>query len=239
MGGADAEKHGAKGDKHASMQQIFFLSPEVKRTIMAYLLLILSYLCGAVPFGLLVGRLKGIDVRQGGSGNIGATNVNRQLGKTLGFLTLLADSGKAVLPMFVADTMLADHPLVSDWVILCGGAAVLGHLFPIYLGFRGGKGVATAFGLLLYANFPAALSLAILFFAVVYLSGYVSAGSLAAAAMMPVVLFFTGADGIQLTVTIVLFLLIWLKHRENIVRLMKGEEKSWKKPTAATERRQP
>ena len=205
---------------------------------MPYLLLILSYLCGAIPFGLLVGRLKGIDVRQSGSGNIGATNVNRQLGKTMGFLTLLADSGKAVLPMFVADTMLAGHPLVSDWVILCGGVAVLGHLFPIYLWFKGGKGVATAFGMLLYINFPAALLLAVVFIVVVYWSGYVSAGSLATAAMMPVVLFFAGADGMQLAMTAVLFLLIWVKHRQNIVRLYKGEEKSWKKPPAPRQRQQ-
>lgn len=204
---------------------------------MPYLLLLSSYLCGAIPFGLLFGRLKGIDVRRGGSGNIGATNVNRQLGKTMGLLTLLADAGKAVLPMFVAAAVLAGHPKVSDWVILCGGTAVLGHLFPIYLGFKGGKGVATAFGMLLYINFSAALVLAVLFIAVVYLSGYVSAGSLAAAAMMPVVLYFAGASRMELAVTIGLFLLIWIKHRQNIGRLCRGEEKSWKKTEPAGELR--
>lgn len=204
---------------------------------MPYFLLLLSYLCGAIPFGLLFGRLKGIDVRQGGSGNIGATNVNRQLGRTMGLLTLLADAGKAALPMFVAATVLAGHSMVSNWVILCGGAAVLGHLFPIYLGFKGGKGVATAFGMLLYLNFPAALVLALLFVLVVYLSGYVSAGSLAATATMPLVLFYTDASTVELLVTIGLFLLIWFKHRQNIGRLCRGEEKSWKKTAPTGEQR--
>lgn len=207
---------------------------------MLYLLLLLSYLCGAIPFGLLFGRMKGVDVRQGGSGNIGATNVNRQLGKTMGLLTLLADVGKAVLPMFIVAAILADKPTASDWVTLCGAAAVFGHLFPVYLKFRGGKGVATAFGMLLYIKLPAALILALLFIGVVYLSGYVSAGSLTAAAMMPVVLSLAGADRLQVMVSFGLFLLIWIKHRQNVIRLFKGEEKSWKKPltTTSTEERQ-
>lgn len=205
---------------------------------MPYLLLLLSYLCGSIPFGLLLGRLKGIDVRRGGSGNIGATNVNRQLGKAMGLLTLLADTGKAALPMFIAANMLAGLPMVSDWVLLCGGAAVLGHLFPIYLDFKGGKGVATAFGMLLYINFTAAAILAVVFVAVVYLSGYVSAGSLAAAAMMPVVLYLAGGCGLELAVATGLFLLIWLKHWQNIGRLWRGEEKSWKQ-SAPTAEQQP
>lgn len=204
---------------------------------MPYFFLLLSYLCGAIPFGLLFGRLKGVDVRRGGSGNIGATNVSRQLGKTMGLLTLLADAGKAVLPMVIASTVLAGRPMASDWVALCGGAAVLGHLFPVYLNFRGGKGVATAFGMLLYINLPAALLLAVFFVAVVYLSGYVSAGSLAAAALMPAILYFAGASGMEVTVAAVLGLLIWFKHRQNIGRLLRGEEKPWKK-CATTEGQQ-
>ena len=202
---------------------------------MPFVLLIVAYLCGSIPFGLLFGRMKGIDVREGGSGNIGATNVSRQLGKNMGLLTLVADAMKAVVPMVFAFRILPDRGASVDWVAFCGAAAVLGHLFPVYLGFRGGKGVATAFGMLLYLNLSAALVLLFLFFCTVAISGYVSAGSLAAAAMMPVVWWLFGAGRDQIAVGVLLALLIWIKHRQNIVRLCKGEEKAWKRDTQASE----
>ncbi len=188
----------------------------------------LSYLIGAIPFGLLFSRAVGKDVRQEGSGNIGATNVNRVLGKKLGALTLLCDVAKGYLPVFLAAFYL---PPTADsaWIIaLCGLAAVVGHMFSVYLGFTGGKGVATALGVFLFYSPLAILCLLFLFIAVVYLSGFVSAGSLAAAAVVPFLLFFFDS-GIEIVfVAFVIAILIWVKHSANIKRLKAGEEKSWK-----------
>ena len=115
---------------------------------MNFFFILAAYLVGAVPFGLLFGKLVGTDVRQSGSKNIGATNVSRLLGKKLGAATLICDAGKGFVPMLCAREMGAG----GDIVLLCGGAAFLGHLYPVYLGFKGGKGVATALGVFLYLN---------------------------------------------------------------------------------------
>jgi glycerol-3-phosphate acyltransferase PlsY len=190
--------------------------------------LLLSYLIGAIPFGLLFSRAVGKDVRKEGSGNIGATNVNRVLGKKLGALTLFCDVLKGFLPVFLAASYLP--PTVdSAWIVaLCGLAAVIGHMFSVYLGFTGGKGVATALGVFLIYSPLAVLCLLFLFVAVVYFSGFVSAGSLAAAAVIPFLLFFLGS-GIEIVlVAFVITMLIWSKHSANIKRLKAGEEKSWK-----------
>lgn len=148
-------------------------------------LLIGAYLLGAVPFGLLLGRVAGVDVRREGSGNIGATNVGRLLGKKLGLLTLAADMLKGVLPMLLAGWLLVDGDQRSLLVLACGAAAFIGHIFPIYLGFKGGKGVATALGVFLYLAPLAALG-AMAVFALVLLNwGYVSLASLSAAFFIP------------------------------------------------------
>ncbi len=114
------------------------------------LLIVGSYLLGGVPFGLLVGKMVGVDVREQGSKNIGATNVNRLLGKKLGFITLASDCFKGYLPMFIA-AWFSGQGQVNEWTVIgCGVAAVVGHMFPVYLGFKGGKGVATGLGVFLY-----------------------------------------------------------------------------------------
>ncbi len=191
------------------------------------LYLLAAYLLGAVPFGLLFGKMAGIDVRQSGSGNIGATNVNRLLGRKLGIATLLCDIGKGYLPMYLINTMTGN----GDIVLLGGGAAFLGHIYPVYLGFKGGKGVATALGVFLYLQPLAVVFAALLFVGVVYLSGYVSLGSLIGTGMMPVfVRLLNGAPG-QIILAGFIALLVWLKHRDNIIRLLNHEEKSWKKTT--------
>lgn len=195
----------------------------------ALFLLAASYLIGSIPCGLLLGKLKGVDVRTGGSGNIGATNVNRQLGKAMGLLTLLGDAIKAVLPMIIAQRTLLTTPDTSLIVMLCGAAAFLGHLYPIYLGFKGGKGVATALGMILYLQPLAALALIAIFIAVVTLTGYVSAGSLTAAAAMPILFLLFGHPAPEISVLLGMTLLVWVQHRDNIVRLKNGSEKSWKK----------
>ena len=115
---------------------------------MQYLLIVLSYLIGAIPFGLILGKAAGIDVRRGGSGNIGATNVSRLVGKKIGAFTLLLDACKGLLPMMAASGCGADQ----NTTLLCGTAAFIGHLYPVYLRFRGGKGVATALGVFLYLD---------------------------------------------------------------------------------------
>lgn len=191
-----------------------------------YILYILfSYLIGSIPFGLLMGRLEGIDVRQAGSGNIGATNVGRLLGRKKGILALVCDICKGLLPMLVAARLGADQ----DVVLACGLASFIGHLYPLYLGFRGGKGVATALGVYLYFDLMAILISAAVFALVVARSGYVSAGSLAASALMPVLILFFRGTGNLFWATLVIGVLVWFKHRSNISRLLKGEEKSWRK----------
>lgn len=202
-----------------------------------------AYLLGSVPFGLLFGKMAGVDVRRQGSGNIGATNVGRLLGKRLGLLTLVADMLKGVAPMLAAAwwTVGQDgHYLV----VLSGGAAFLGHLFPVWLGFKGGKGVATALGVFLYLAPLAALGALAVFVLVLLNWGYVSLASLSAALLMPGLvwlLYHGGAGGEEglvgalgaawpETLLALLFaLLIWIKHRDNIERLLRGEEKSWRK----------
>lgn len=191
---------------------------------MEYCLIVVGYLIGSIPFGLVLGKCLGIDVRAAGSGNIGATNVNRLLGKKMGAITLLADAGKAVLPMLAAAKFLGDKPNVQFWVAATGGAAFLGHLYPLYLKFKGGKGVATALGIFFYVQ-PLALSLSIVVFvAVVRIWGYVSLGSLTAAALMPILVFLLEGPGQKVYLAMLIAALIWLKHAENIKRLINHQE---------------
>ena len=193
---------------------------------MTVLAIIAAYCVGSIPCGLLLGRLAGVDVRAAGSGNIGATNVTRQLGKLFGLLTLAGDMGKAVAPMWL--TARVTGP--GDPVILAGLAAVVGHCFPLYLRFRGGKGVATALGMWLYLYPLAALILAGIFIAVVAATGYVSVGSLAAAAFLPIALMLFQAPRTALLAAVAITALVWFKHRSNIARLLAGTEQSWRKP---------
>ncbi|MGV1100163.1 glycerol-3-phosphate 1-O-acyltransferase PlsY [Thiovibrio sp. JS02] len=196
---------------------------------MEYFLIVASYLVGAVPFGLILGRMAGIDVRAAGSGNIGATNVARLAGKKLGALTLICDVLKAVLPMVAADRLLTAGSGREIWVALCGGAAFLGHLYPVYLSFRGGKGVATALGIFLYLAPGAALIDMLIFVGVVYNWGYVSLGSLTASLLMPGLVWLLYGSPSNALLALVVGFFVWLKHRDNLLRLMRQEEKSWKK----------
>jgi glycerol-3-phosphate acyltransferase PlsY len=179
-----------------------------------------AYLFGAVPFGLLLAKLAGIDVRAAGSGNIGATNVARTAGKTLGALTLVLDAAKGAAPVLVATRLGFD----ARWLAGIGLAAILGHVFPIYLRFRGGKGVATALGVFLALSWQPTL-LAIGAFALVFLaSRYVSLGSLAGAAVLTGSSWFL--DG-RLEVSLLACLatgLIVVRHRGNIRRMRDRSE---------------
>lgn len=191
--------------------------------------ILLSYLAGAIPFGVLLSRKSGIDIRSQGSGNIGATNVTRLLGKKLGIITLLCDIAKGYLPIFLTALLVQDDPNRTLILALSGAATVLGHMFPVYLRFQGGKGVATALGLFLYLA-PWAVALVLLVFLLtVRFSGYVSAGSLAGAASMPLWLLVLGGAPWKIGLAIFVVAMIWLKHAGNIKRLVNGTEKPWKK----------
>jgi len=198
---------------------------------MEYLLVLGSYLIGSIPFGLVLGKVAGVDVRAAGSGNIGATNVARLVGKKLGGLTLVCDALKAIVPMLAAAWLLENGSQQELWVALCGGAAFLGHLYPLYLKFRGGKGVATALGIFLYLSPVAAVIDALIFVGVVYNWGYVSLGSLTAALMLPGLVWLLTGSPSKSVLALAIGVLIWVKHRDNIVRLMHHEEKSWRKDT--------
>jgi len=193
---------------------------------------VVGYLLGAIPFGLVIGKMAGVDVRTQGSRNIGATNVNRVLGKKLGFITLICDCLKGLLPMYSAAVLLPESGGKELIVALTGLMTVVGHMFPVYLKFRGGKGVATGLGVFLYLSPPAITISLFVFLATVLLTGFVSAGSLLASGLIPLWLYFLGASKITIATAAGVALLIWLKHHENINRLVHGNEKSWKKDKA-------
>jgi len=189
---------------------------------MKLLLIFASYFLGSVPIGLLLAKgIAGVDPRERGSGNIGATNVLRTTGKALGVLTLLGDMAKGFLPVMLARAW--GGPL---WVVAgCGFASFLGHLFPIYLRFRGGKGVATAMGVYLALSPLALLPAAALFVLAVALSRMVSVGSLLGAGGMPAFLALFGYPPQLIALSGVIGALIFLKHKDNIRRIIRGEER--------------
>lgn len=196
-----------------------------------------SYLVGSIPFGLLVGRAKGVDVRKAGSGNIGATNVSRLLGRKWGFLVFGLDVLKGLVPAVLAGLVLranAVEPLQLAW-LLAGFASVGGHVANPWLGFRGGKGVATSLGVVLgiWPDFTISGLLALLLWVVVVKSsGYVSLASLSAAVAFPLLLLIRWAwvgASIQQNATLLIaglgmMLVIIYLHRSNIRRLLAGTE---------------
>ncbi|MHB8788362.1 MAG: glycerol-3-phosphate 1-O-acyltransferase PlsY [Desulfobulbaceae bacterium] len=198
-------------------------------TPLAVILIVASYLVGAIPFGLLLSRGSGVDIRAEGSKNIGATNVARLLGKKLGLLTLLADIAKGFTPLFAAGRLLPIDAQQGTVLALCGAATVLGHMFPIYLGFKGGKGVATGLGVFLYLAPKALLGCLLVFLATVGLSGYVSLGSLLGALAVLPGLWLLQEPAWKIVLAAVVVALIWFKHHQNIGRLLQGTEKSWRK----------
>lgn len=185
------------------------------------LLVALGYVLGSIPTGLLVARWqRGVDIRRHGSGNIGMTNVLRAVGKGAAALTLVGDLAKGLLPV-----LLARAWLTSPWAIgLVALAAVIGHLFPVFAGFHGGKGVATTLGASL-PLLPGPLLIAFLVFVTcVALRRQVSLGSLAAAAALPIAAFAWGSPAAYVLYALMAATLIWYRHRGNIQRLLAGTE---------------
>lgn len=198
-------------------------------TPLEILCILAAYLVGAIPFGLLLSLRSGVDIRTRGSKNIGATNVGRLLGKKLGILTLLADMAKGFLPIFAVARFLPETPQKNVIVALCGAVTVLGHMFPVYLAFKGGKGVATGLGIFLFLSPAGVLVCLAVFIAAVSLSGFVSLGSLLGSLAVIPVLWFMGEPLWKLVLAVFIVLLIWMKHHQNISRLLRGTEKSWRK----------
>lgn len=194
---------------------------------MSFAWIVLSYLLGSIPVGLLLSKLKGRDPRKIGSGNIGATNVMRTAGKKLGLITLAGDILKGLLP-----TALAQRFGLSDTMVGAIAFAVfVGHLFPVYLKFRGGKGIATSLGIFIVLS-PIAILVDVIVFAALLLKwGYVSLGSIVAAALMPIILVLgsalhiTPARPAYVILSIIMAILIVIKHGQNIARLRAGTER--------------
>jgi len=188
------------------------------------LLVAISYLVGAVPFGLIVARMSGggVDLRKTGSGNIGATNVARTIGKGAGALTLLLDAGKAVFALALTGLVMCSG--AHGWLALSGAAAFLVHVFPVYLRFQGGKGVATALGIVAYLSPVTVIVLLALFAAVVYFTRYVSLGSLCAAVGLPVMMAVLEGPRSYLNLALLIAFVVFFTHRENIHRLLAGRE---------------
>jgi len=207
-----------------------------------------AYLLGSVPFGLLIGLAHGTDIRGHGSGNIGATNLGRTIGRTWGIGCFLLDMGKGLAPVLAAGFSfdlighwMTDIPAGTSWLWLSvGAAALIGHVFPVFLGFKGGKGVATAFGVLLgvFPTLTAAAAAGIVsWLAVIALTRTVSLASMVAACMVPlttaiVLLFMPTDDSVAIAarlappmaITLLVATLVLLRHRSNLARLLRGSE---------------
>ncbi len=184
-------------------------------------LVAVAYLLGSIPFGVLVARAQGgVDLRRVGSGNIGATNVLRAVGKGAAALTLLADIGKGALPVALGRWLGVAAPVLAAIAL----AAVGGHLFPVFGRFRGGKGVATTLGVVL-VGMPVVGSLLILIWlAVATLSRYSSLASLTASAALPILTWVLDGRPAMLALSGALLVLVVFRHRENIARLLAGTE---------------
>ena len=187
----------------------------------------IAYLLGSIPFGYLIVKLtRGADVRQTGSGGTGATNVSRRAGKAAGVLTLVLDALKGAVAVLIARALLNDGPGANYgwWVAATAVAVIVGHIFPVWLGFRGGKGVATGAGVFLLIAPFALLGAGLVFLVVVLITRYVSLGSVVAAATIPLFGWFSGLRTPQLVGAVVGALLIIFAHRANIGRLIGGTE---------------
>ena len=196
------------------------------------IVVIVSYLLGSIPFGYLIVQKKlGADIRETGSGGTGATNVSRRAGKGAGIFTLVLDALKGAIAVEWA-VVLAGPSLQAPWIVTAAAIAVIvGHIFPVWLGFRGGKGVATGVGVFLMLAPFALLCAGMLFFAIVMFTRYVSLGSIVGAASVPLFVwlqsvFVTPVADVRplLTATIVGAALIIFAHRGNIGRLVQGTE---------------
>ena len=194
-------------------------------------LLIGAYLLGSIPFGVLISKkVARLDITKAGSGNIGATNVAREVSLKWGIITLLADVLKGFIPVVLARYLLGSSIEMNEALKgMIGLTALLGHQFPVYSRFRGGKGVATCLGVFLAISPISCLFSGVMFFILVALWRYISLGSILGALTMPVWLYLTGHSTFMILPSLVMSLLITFQHRGNIQRLIQGNERRWQK----------
>ncbi len=194
-------------------------------------LLIGAYLLGSIPFGVLISqKVARLDITKAGSGNIGATNVAREVGLKWGVITLLADVLKGFIPVVLARYLLGSSIEMNEALKgMIGLTALLGHQFPVYSHFRGGKGVATCLGVFLAISPISCLFSGVMFFILVALWRYISLGSILGALTMPIWLYLTGHSTFMILPSLVMSLLITFQHRGNIQRLIQGNERRWQK----------
>jgi glycerol-3-phosphate acyltransferase PlsY len=201
----------------------------------------LSYLCGSLPWGLWLGRvLRGVDVRTIGWGNLGATNVYRSLGPAIGIATLVLDVAKGALPVWLlpGSPLGANFPGGAEWCRLAAGfAAIAGHVWTVFAGFKGGKGVATTAGVLLALSPPAFAAFLAVFVATVAISRFISLGSILGSLAFVMALAIAtpgGARSATFGFGVLVAAVVILRHRENIVRLLRGTERrfSFRKESA-------
>lgn len=198
------------------------------------LALAIAYAAGSLPFAWMAGRLRGIDLRKQGSGNLGATNVFRVLGWKTGLAVFVADATKGALPVILLAPRIDSVHDRAVWAIAVGIAAIAGHVRPLFLGFRkGGKGVATAAGVFFaLAPIPMLVAFAV-FVGIVLVTGYVSLGSLLSSLLLPGILLVTlGAGAPLFLVSVVVASFVFWTHRANIGRLRRGEEHRFGKRSA-------
>ena len=192
--------------------------------------MVAAYFLGAIPFGLIISHSQGVDIRAQGSGNIGATNVSRIMGKNWGFFTFFLDALKGFIPTYFFGEWSGSHESVG---VYCGLMAIIGHSFPIYLRFKGGKGVATSAGMLLGIA-PYAVGIGLISWIVfMVLFRYVSLASIFATLIVTVTVWISDVQSLtsKFLITLLSLLIIWL-HRANIDRLLKGTENRFGKKDA-------
>jgi glycerol-3-phosphate acyltransferase PlsY len=192
------------------------------------IIIFVSYIIGSIPFGVLISSgIAHIDITHRGSGNIGATNVAREVGLKWGLVTLVLDLLKGFVPIYIFYRYLQHTSGVGTLIVsLC---TLLGHQYSIFKRFHGGKGVATSLGIFLFlAPIPAIIALSI-FIITVYMTDFISLGSMIAVCSMPLILLLSGGAGYLIFASLIMAALICFKHRENISRLIRGEERKWRK----------
>jgi glycerol-3-phosphate acyltransferase PlsY len=198
----------------------------------------LAYLVGSVPTGLILGKLThGIDIRQHGSGNLGATNVFRVLGKKLGAFALFLDVLKGLAPVVLFAPFVQSRP-TEFTELLIGASAIAGHVFSIFVNFRGGKGVATALGVFLAIATKLTVILLVIGIAIILTTGYVSAASVTGALLLPFFLYVNHHSALVLFLGEIIAATVIVRHRSNIVRLLSGRElKLWGNRGAVSDER--
>lgn len=186
------------------------------------LLIIASYLLGSIMFSVIMGKLvAGIDIRNHGSGNAGATNTLRTIGKGPAIGVFLLDVGKGVLAVLLAKWFIPDQDGVA---VLCGVAVILGHNWPIFFNFRGGKGIATTIGMIVTLAFLPTLFAGLIAIITIVITKYVSLGSLLLTAFLPVFIYIMDYPMELLWGSLAILVFAWVKHRKNIVKIVKGTE---------------